>query len=226
MQINLKKTVLSLLGAGLLAGLHAPTVNALVELDGSDALALSALALRQDGEENNEAEEQDDYDDEEDEEENCEWVCPEPAEGEEIEIVEPSEEAGCTCEPPDLTPKADRIFDRIDAFLGGFRSDESFPNASPCSEYLRETVNEFNETSISWREMKSEMNYTKGEMIEDYIFDTTHWISYSIAPASRYCYSIGLDGWAYVTTKIDQFHAFADVGLAWLQSMLGNSITF
>jgi hypothetical protein len=34
-----------------------------------------------------------------------------------------------------------------------------------------------------------------------YLFDTTKWISYTLAPSSRYCYLSGLEVWEFVELK-------------------------
>ena len=70
------------------------------------------------------------------------------------------------------------------------------------------------------------MNYTLGQKIEHYLFNTTEWISYDLAPGARYCYGIGLDTWDYVAVKQSEFDNWTDVGLAFLQNMLGSSISF
>ena len=60
------------------------------------------------------------------------------------------------------------------------------------------------------------MNYTVGQKIEHYLFNTTEWISYDPAPGARYCYGIGLDTWDYVAKKQTEFDNWTDVGLAFL----------
>ena len=67
---------------------------------------------------------------------------------------------------------------------------------------------------------------TLGNKVENYIFNTTKWLSYDVAPGARQCFGVGLDTWNYVAVKQSQFNQWADVGLAWMQSMLGNSVTF
>ena len=56
-----------------------------------------------------------------------------------------------------------------------------------------------NTTLIAWKEMKASVtNITLGDKIETYLFNTTKWISYDLAPDIRYCYGVGLDVWGYV----------------------------
>jgi hypothetical protein len=60
----------------------------------------------------------------------------------------------------------------------------------------------------------------------DYIFDTTGWVSHSIAPTSKFCYLTVLEGWQWGRVKTDQFpDGFDDFFPAWLQSLLGNVVT-
>ena len=61
---------------------------------------------------------------------------------------------------------------------------------------------------------------------QDYLFNTTEWISYSLAPSSRYCVMTGLEGWGWVRIKQEQFDGFSSLFQAWLQNLLGNVITF
>jgi len=73
----------------------------------------------------------------------CDWWCPDPAKGEK-KIDPPTEEDGCICEIPDSRPSSERAFDYIDAFLGGFKSDDLFKNAQPCFTALRRSVDYMN----------------------------------------------------------------------------------
>jgi len=61
---------------------------------------------------------------------------------------------------------------------------------------------------------------------EDYLFNITEWISYDLAPSSRYCIMTGIEAYGFVLTKQEQFDTFSDVFQAWLQSLLGNVLTF
>ena len=61
---------------------------------------------------------------------------------------------------------------------------------------------------------------------KEYIFETTEWISYDLAPSSRYCMSTIMDGYSWGLRKSEQFNSWGDVFEAWLQSLLGNVITF
>ena len=128
----------------------------------------------------------------------CDWWCP-PLEKGMPPIKEPSEENECICEIPDTRPKSEQVFDKIDSFLGGFRADDDFKNAVPCFKSLRSTVGNMNNTLIAWEGIKNgTYNYTMGEKAEHYLFNTTEWISFDLAPDMRYCYGIGLDVWQYV----------------------------
>ena len=60
---------------------------------------------------------------------------------------------------------------------------------------------------------------------EDYIFNTTYWISYDLAPSSRYCTMGVLEMYTWFLFKQTQFDSFGDVFAAWLQNLLGNAIT-
>lgn len=83
-----------------------------------------------------------------------------------------------------------------------------------------------NQTIISWKSLNNTaLNYTVGQKIEHYLFNTTEWISFDLAPGARYCYGIGLDMWDYVALKQSQFETWGDAGLAFLQNALGSSIS-
>lgn len=58
------------------------------------------------------------------------------------------------------------------------------------------------------------------------MFDSAEWVSYSLAPSSRYCFTVGLEGWAFYRIKDSQFGGWKDWFPAWLQNLLGNVITF
>ena len=36
---------------------------------------------------------------------------------------------------------------------------------------------------------------------EDYLFNITEWISYDLAPSSRYCIMTGIEAYGFVLTK-------------------------
>jgi hypothetical protein len=68
--------------------------------------------------------------------------------------------------------------------------------------------------------------YTEDWGSSDYIFETTEWISYSLAPASKSCVMTTLEMYAWGLLKHTQFDSFGEVFAAWLQNLLGNVITF
>lgn len=169
----------------------------------------------------------------------CDWWCPEPAKGA-APIDPPTEAAGCICEIPDSRPLTDQEFDLIDAWLGGFKANEGFVHAMPCSTALRGAINNMNSTTMQWKDLEATTttvnvaentttvtaNYTDIEKFKYYLFNTTEWISFDLAPSSGNCFGVGIDIWQYVTVKESQFNEWSDVGLAFLQNMLGNSISF
>lgn len=79
-----------------------------------------------------------------------------------------------------------------------------------------------NETRQNW----DDEEYTEDMTRNDYVFNTTHWISYELAPASRYCVSTGLESYLWGLRKSELFDTFGDVFQGWLQNLLGNVITF
>ena len=117
--------------------------------------------------------------------------------------------------------KSDETFTYIDAFLQGFRSNEVIPSAMNCSKNLRESLIVYNDTKIQWA---NESNPDYGNTREQ-VFDRTEWISYNLAPASRYCFMTGLDVVSFVRLKDEQFGGFSEILPAWLQNLLGNVIT-
>ena len=109
-------------------------------------------------------------------------------------------------------------FDLVNAFLAGFKSEETFPSAVNCSRYLEESILVLNETGKEWK--------SKDTKVEEYIFDTAFWVSYTLGPSSRYCFMVGLEGYNWGWSKVEEYDGFIDGFLAWLQNLLGNVITF
>lgn len=118
--------------------------------------------------------------------------------------------------------KTEMYFDYANAFLAGFKSQETLPSATKCTKYLEQSILVYNETYISWQDEEVAADTTR----QDYIFNTTEWISYSLAPSSSNCFMTGLEGWSWFLYKRSLFESFSDVFAAWLQSLLGNVITF
>jgi len=75
---------------------------------------------------------------------------------------------------------------------------ESLPSLLPCSENVHLSVNTFIRNGIEWK------NYTAADW-GLYVFDVARWISYTIAPSSKNCYMVGLEGWRWVRVKGEQF---------------------
>jgi len=69
-----------------------------------------------------------------------------------------------------------------------------------------------NETTTSWDDEKVTANMTE----KDYVFDTTEWISYDLAPSSRYCMDTIMDGYVWGLRKSEVFDSWGDVFEAWL----------
>ena len=76
-----------------------------------------------------------------------------------------------------------------------------------------------NDTKLEWRE-------DDDVEAKDYIFDSAYWVSYSLGPATRHCFMVGMEGYAWGWTKVEIYDGFVDGFLAWLQNLLGNVITF
>merc|ERR1712165_36199 len=51
---------------------------------------------------------------------------------------------------------------------------------------------------------------------QDYIFNTTYWVSYDLAPSSRFCTMSTLEIYSWFLLKTSQFDNFGDVFWAWL----------
>ena len=110
----------------------------------------------------------------------------------------------------------------MNAFLQGFRSKETIPSAMNCTKYLEGTLLTMNDTRESWKDENVTANMTQ----KDYVFNTTSWISYDLAPSSRYCFMSALEMYVWGLRKNEQFETWDDVFAAWLQNLLGNVITF
>lgn len=87
-------------------------------------------------------------------------------------------------EAPEYDTELEMQFDYINAFLAGFRSKETIPSALNCTKYLEGSILKMNETRESWKDDNVTANMTD----KDYVFNTTSWISYDLAPSSRYCF--------------------------------------
>ena len=78
-----------------------------------------------------------------------------------------------------------------------------------------------NETRI---QQANESNPDYGNTREE-VFDITEWISYQLAPSTRYCFMSTLEVYQFGQLKDQQFGGFSDILPAWLQNLLGNVIT-
>ena len=73
------------------------------------------------------------------------------------------------------------VFAHLDAFLIGFRSSQIFPSALNCSNNVETAIYVWNQTEIDWKESE--------ELIfRDKLFDTTYFVSYSLAPSTDNCF--------------------------------------
>ena len=81
-----------------------------------------------------------------------------------------------------------------------------------CTIFLESSVINYNITRQNWLDEE----YTKDMTSEDYIFNTTYWISYDLAPSSRYCTMGTLEMYTWFLFKKTQFDSFGDVFAAWL----------
>ena len=116
----------------------------------------------------------------------------------------------------------ERYFDYTNAFLAGFKSQETLPSATECTKYLEQSILVYNTTYMKWQDEEIAAETTR----QEYIFNTTEWISYSLAPSSLHCFKTSLEGFSWYLYKKSQFTAFGDIFAAWLQNLLGNVITF
>ena len=123
------------------------------------------------------------------------------------------------CEVIDPYMISDETFTYINALLQGFKYMNSLPSSMKCSDNIHLSVNTFIRNSIEWK------NYTSSDW-GLYVFDVTRWISYTLAPSTRYCYMVGLEGWRWVRVKGEQFPKGFDSWFpAWLQDLFGNVMT-
>lgn len=122
-------------------------------------------------------------------------------------------------EPEEIVYKSDvdRDFDYLNMFLAGFKYEEFIPSSMNCSRYLERSIVNLNDT-INMFDNETNIEYE--------IFNTTEWISYDLAPSSRYCFMWGLEIYTWVLIKMEQFDGFGDMFVAWLQNLLSNAVTF
>jgi hypothetical protein len=116
----------------------------------------------------------------------------------------------------------EEYFDYWNAFLMGFRYKETIPSAMNCTKYLEGSIYKMNETQNTWEDPEIGDNVTTKEKV----FNYTSWISYDLAPSSRYCFTTTLQMYVWYLHKSTQFETWGDIFAAWLQNLLGNVITF
>ena len=88
-------------------------------------------------------------------------------------------------------------FDYSNAFLQGFKSQETLPSALTCTKYLEQSILVYNTTYMKWQDEEIAQATTS----EDYVFNTTEWISFSLAPSSAACFKTGLEGYSWFIAK-------------------------
>ena len=113
--------------------------------------------------------------------------------------------------------KIEETFAQTQAFLAGFRYQLTIPTSMNCSIYLNSSFNEFNQTQTSWE--------IGNETWKEQLFDTAHWVSYSVAPSSRYCAMTLIDGYLYYQKQAEAFGNFSNWLPSALQNLLANVIT-
>ena len=89
------------------------------------------------------------------------------------------------------------IFDYGNAFLAGFKYQETLPSAMQCSKYLEQSILTYNTTYERWQQEEIANQTTT----QDYIFNTTEWISYNLAPSSSNCFKTGLEAFSWGLAK-------------------------
>merc|ERR1711957_768987 len=72
-------------------------------------------------------------------------------------------------------------FAHYEAFLIGFKSSQMIPSALSCSNNVESSIYVWNDTNTAWG------NETQ-LVFRDKLFDTTYWISYSLAPSTDNCF--------------------------------------
>ena len=108
------------------------------------------------------------------------------------------------------------VFAYMQAFIQGFRYKDSLPSLLQCAENLQLSVRAFITYRMEWR------TYNDTSPNSGYVFDVTRWISNTIAPSSRYCYQVFLEGRTWVHDKMVHFPGgFSDWLPAWVQSIFG-----
>jgi len=100
----------------------------------------------------------------------------------------------------------------------------------PCSGALQASINDMNTTVQTWHNMTNSTgpngDMTKGEITQYHLFNTTDWISYNLAPGAQYCFGVVLDVWNYTSTQRSLYSDLSEMGMSFMQNLLGNSITF
>lgn len=90
----------------------------------------------------------------------------------------------------------EELFAHVDAFLIGVKYGELFPSALNCSKNLEGSIEVWNDTTSKWRR-QVKTNATSSTVSQaafvDKLFDTTYWISYSIAPSTDNCFGSVLE---------------------------------
>lgn len=106
-------------------------------------------------------------------------------------------------------------FAYIDAFLIGFRSKELAPSSLNCSNNIESSIYVWNDTKYEWKD-------TTDLVFRDKLFDTTYWISYSLAPSTDNCFGSVIELVEFLKVQVVKFSSLGDFMAACLQNLLAN----
>lgn len=109
-------------------------------------------------------------------------------------------------------------FGHYDAFLIGFKSNSVIPSAQNCSKNLERSIYVWNDTQVEWANQTSVST-------KDQLFDTTYWVSYSIAPSTDNCFGSIIESYNYTITQTAKFTGVGSWLAACIQNLLANVST-
>lgn len=143
------------------------------------------------------------------------------AQSPEVKILEQSRTTAprTTTTPPPINSKTDLDFFYVNSFLIGFRATTISPNAFRCSAQLQNTLNSFNNTLIA-------MDQNKNHKKQDAAFNLTKIISNQSASAVDECYNTTLGLFEFFEKKRALFNSSNTFMLAFMQTQIGNIITY
>ena len=89
------------------------------------------------------------------------------------------------------------------------------PSSLNCSNNIESSIYVWNDTKYEW-------GNTTDLIFRDKLFDTTFWISYSLAPSTDNCFGSVIELVEFLKVQVVKFKSMGDFMAACLQNLLAN----